>query len=138
MEQKINNPARNRMEDRILFFIMPLLITLIVLCYWVFGYLHIQQPTSTLAYLFAALLALLFIGSIVIFGLYLTEEKDEFERTVITQSMLWGTGATLTVAAFWGALELMNKVHHLNPVWLFILFPYFMGIAKLLVKRRYR
>jgi hypothetical protein len=125
------------MDDRTLFILMPLLTTFLALCYWVFGYLYIQ-PIGLLAYLFATILAFLCIGMIVIFGLYLAEEKDEFERAVITQSMLWGIGATMGVAAFWGALEYCIGVRHLNPIWVFILFTYFMGIARLLLKWRYR
>jgi hypothetical protein len=45
MEHKINNLARNRVDDRVLFFIMPLMFTVIVLAIWGLGYHHIQ-PTA--------------------------------------------------------------------------------------------
>ena len=91
-----NNPARNRMDDRTLFFIVPLIIAVFVLAIWGFGYHHIQ-PASGMTYLVSTLLALIYIGLIVNFGLYLAEEKDEFERTVLSQAMLWGVGATMIV-----------------------------------------
>lgn len=137
MERKINNPAKNHMEDRTLFVIVPLLATTLALVAWIFGYLHIQ-PTGILAYLVATLLTLTFIGYIVIFGLYLAEEKDEFERAMWIQSMLWGIGVTMAVTTFWGTMELCDVVHHLNPVWSFILFVSSMGIARRLLKWRYK
>ena len=137
MEHKINNLARNRVDDRVLFFIMPLMFTVIVLAIWGLGYHHIQ-PGSGMASFLGILTALTYIGMIVIFGLYLAEEKDEFERTVLSQSMLWGIGATLTVTTSWGVLELYDKVRHLNPLWVFFLFCFFMSTARLLLKLRYR
>lgn len=75
MEQKINNPARNRMDDRTLFFLMPLLVMDIVLAIWGFGYHHIQ-PGSGMEAAVGVLYALTFIGLIVNFGLYLAEEIE--------------------------------------------------------------
>jgi small-conductance mechanosensitive channel len=125
------------MDDRTLFFIVPLIVAVFVLAIWGFGYHHIQ-PASGMAYLVSTLLALIYIGLIVNFGLYLAEEKDEFERTVLSQAMLWGVGATMIVTSSWGVLELFNQVRHLNPVWFVPLFCLFMAAARILIKRRYR
>jgi len=137
MEQQINNPARNHLNDRALFFLMPLLAMVIVLAIWGFGYHHIQ-PSSGMALFLGTLVALGYIGQIVIFGLYLAEEKDEFERMVLSQSMLWGVGATMIFTSSWGVLELFDKVRHLNPVYFLPLFCFFMATARILIKSRYR
>lgn len=137
MEQKINNPARNRMDDRTLFFLMPLLVTALALCFWGYGY-HQIRSGSGVEILLGILMALLYIGFIANFGLYLAEEKDEFERAVLSQSMLWGVGATMIVASSWGVLELFDKVRHLNPVWFVPLFCFFMAAARFLIRRKYR
>jgi phosphatidylserine synthase len=137
MEQRINNPARNRMDDRTLFFGMPLLVATLVLTIWGYGYKHIE-PGSWMATLLAVLLALLYIGFIVNFGLYLVEEKDEFESAIQSQSMLWAVGATMIVTSTWGVLEFFEKVRHFNPVYFMPLFCLFMSAARILIRRRYR
>lgn len=87
--EPLNNPARNRIDDRTLFIGMPLLVVALVLAIWGYGYHHIQAG-SALETALGVLIALLYVGFIVNFGLYLAEEKDEFERAVLSQSMLWG------------------------------------------------
>ena len=89
------------MEDRMLFIGMPLLVANIAMAIWGIGYRHL---TGVPAYLPAILVALPGVAFIVIFGLYLSEEQDEFQRNLWVQSLLWGIGATLTVITFWGSL----------------------------------
>jgi hypothetical protein len=125
------------MDDRTLFFIVPLIIAVLFLAIWGFGYHHIQ-PDTGMANLIVFLLALMYIGFIVNFGMYLAEEKDEFERTVLSQAMLWGVGATMIVTSFWGVMELFDKVRHLNPLYFVPLFCLFMSAARILIRRRYR
>jgi len=122
-----NNPARNRMDDRTLFFIVPLIIAVFVLAIWGFGYHHIQ-PASGMTYLVSTLLALIYIGLIVNFGLYLAEEKDEFIRNAQVQSLLGGMGLTLALVSVWGFLE--NFVH-VGRLDLFLVYPIFWGFVGL-------
>ena len=86
----------------------------------------------------AVLLAVIYIGLIVNFGLYLAEEKDEFERAVLSQSMLWGVGATMIFTSSWGVLELFDQVRHLNPIYFMLLFCVFMAAARIVIRRRYK
>jgi hypothetical protein len=123
------------MDDRTLFIMLPLLGTILALAIW--GFVS-RQPDSRMTALIGVPLALYFIGMIVIFGLYLAEEKDEFERSVFSQSMLWAVGATMIVTSTWGVLELFEKVRHLNPVYFVPLYCSFMSAARILIKRRYR
>jgi len=74
----------------------------------------------------------------VVVGLYLAEEKDEFQRTVLIQSMLWGMGATLAVTSVWGFLENFVQVAHFDLYLVFPLFCFFVGVFTPLVKARYR
>jgi len=70
--------------------------------------------------------------------MYLAEEKDEFQRTVLVQSMLWGIGATLAVTSVWGLLENFVSVPHLD---LFLVYPLFwaiVGMSAPVLKARYR
>jgi hypothetical protein len=134
---KFNSPAEGRFNDRMLFIMMPIFTAVVFLGWWGFGYHHFH-PTGILAYLCAAYISLISIVPIILVGLYIAEEKDDFLRTVYIQSMLWGIGATLIVTTFWGFLETLDLVPHENPVYVFTLFAFFMAVARALVKWRYR
>ncbi|MGD1107901.1 MAG: hypothetical protein ABR865_12720 [Terracidiphilus sp.] len=137
MTDRIKNLARYRMEDRMLFIGMPLLVANIALAIWGSGYRHLH-PAGVLAYLPAILFALLGVAFIVIFGLYLSEEQDEFQRAIWVQALLWGIGATLTVITFWGSLVEFELVKDLKLMFVFPLFMLITCIARLVLKLRYR
>jgi hypothetical protein len=135
MQDRIKNPARDRMEDRILFILMPLLLANIAFAISGYGYRHLHAAG---AYLTAILFAALGVGYIVVFGLYLKEEQDEFQRSIWVQSLLWGIGATLTVITFWGSLNEFELAKSLKLMFVFPLFMLFTVIARLVLKLRYR
>jgi len=102
---------------------------------WIFKHHH---PSGVLAYTLAVLPSLPLVGTIVIVGLYLVEEQDEFQRTVLVQSMLWGIGVTLAVTTVWGFLEMLAGVPHFQPWIAYPLFWFCVGIATPILKWRYR
>ncbi len=72
---------------------MALYVIFLFIAQWTFHHLH---PSGIIVYLLAVLPALPLVGSLAIVGLYIAEESDEFERSIIVQSMLWGlAGAPL-------------------------------------------
>jgi lipopolysaccharide export LptBFGC system permease protein LptF len=78
------------------------------------------------------------LGAIASVGFYLAEETDEFARTTLIQSLLWGAAGTLSVATVWGFLENFGKASH-APTWAAVpVFAIFMGVAQALIARRYR
>jgi len=78
------------------------------------------------------------LGAIASIGFYLAEETDEFARTTLIHSLLWGTAGTLSVATIWGFLETFDKAPHV-PTWAAVpVFAVFMGLAQALIARRYR
>jgi hypothetical protein len=94
--------------------------------------------TGVLAYGAALLPAVPLIGMFASMALYLREETDEFQRTVQIESSLWATGAVLVLCAGWGFLEMFGMVPHIElwilvPVWAF-----FLGVANVFIRRRYR
>ena len=99
---------------------------------------HRLHPTGPFAYLLAVLPALAIIAIIVTVGLYLAEEKDEFQRNLFVQSMLWGLGGVLAVTSVWGMLESFTHILHFEPTWTFSLFWIFVGISSPFLQRRYR
>jgi hypothetical protein len=113
MERRVGSPARYRFDDRFLFIIVPLFLLDAVLGGWAFHYRHFH-PTGILVYVCAALQSMPIIAFIVVLGLYLAEETDEFMRALWVQSLLWGTGATLAVTTFCGAMEKYGQATHMG------------------------
>lgn len=99
--------------------------------------LHGVKLSGPLLWLVAAAPAVPILGVLVVMGLYLKEEPDEFERAVHVEAMLWGLGVVLAVTTVWGFLSNANVVP--APP-LFLVFPLFClswGLSQPLIRRRY-
>jgi hypothetical protein len=83
------NPAQKRYWIRLLV-TLAVYAAFLFLALWEFIHHH---PAGVLAYALAILPAIPIVGILVILGLYLAEEKDEFLRSLTVQSMLWSLGA---------------------------------------------
>ena len=114
---------------------MVLYAAFLVLAIMAFQHMH---PVGIVAYTLALLPAIPIIAAIIIIGLYLVEEKDEFQRNLLIHSMLWGIGGVLTLATAWGFLELFTTVPHFQIYLSFPLFWFFVGIAGMALRLRYR
>jgi hypothetical protein len=99
---------------------------------------RLSHPHGVLAYLVAVLPALPIMGALVCTGLYLGEEKDEFQRNLLVQSLLGGTGGILAVITAWGYMEDFARAPHMDLVYVYPLFWVFAGISYVVVKARYR
>jgi len=108
------------------------LIVVVALCF------HRFHPKGTFAYILALLPAAAIIGIIATVGFYLAEEKDEFQRNLFVQAMLWGLGGVLSVTSVWGMLESFTHIAHFQPTWTFSLFWIFVGVSTPFLQRRYR
>ncbi|MCI3181809.1 hypothetical protein C5708_16310 [Caulobacter sp. CCUG 60055] len=102
---------------------------------WLF---HHHPPSGWLRYALAVAPAIPVIGAIAAMGLYLVEEADEFQRTVMTQAMLLAVGFTLATTTVWGFLETYAGVAHLPGYLVFGIFAAALGPAGPLVRWRYR
>jgi hypothetical protein len=102
---------------------------------WSFHHLH---PTGLVVYFLAILPALPLIGSLAVVGLYIAEESDEFERSILVESMLWGLGGALSVSTIWGSLEDFASAPHISTFYVYLLFWIFMGISQPFIRRRYQ
>lgn len=99
--------------------------------------LHGVKLSGPLLWLVAAAPAVPILGVLVVMGLYLKEEPDEFERAVHVEAMLWGLGVVLAVTTVWGFLSNADVVP--APP-LFLVFPLFClswGLSQPLIRRRY-
>jgi hypothetical protein len=128
---------KSKAGRRYIFRLLPTMVLYIFFLFitqWVFHHLH---PTGLVVYLLAVLPALPLIGSLAIVGLYIAEESDEFERSVIVQSMLWGLGGALSVSTIWGFLEDFANAPHISTFYVFFFF-FFMGVSQPFIRMRYR
>ena len=110
-------------------------VLLLFLVKWGFQHLH---PTGIFVYLLAILPALPLVGTIAIVGLYIAEESDDFERSILVQAMLWGLGGALSLSTIWGYLEDFANAPHVSTFYVYIFFWFFMGLSQPFIRRRYR
>jgi hypothetical protein len=129
-----NNPAARRYYRRL---IVTLLLYAASLAISIGVFIHFR-PTGPLAYALAILPAIPVIGILAVFGLYLAEEKDEFQRFIGIQAMLWGIGGLLAVTTVCGFLESFVHIPHLNPINDFAIFWLFAGISIPVLLARYK
>jgi hypothetical protein len=78
------------------------------------------------------------MGALVYTGLYLSEEKDEFQRQVMVEALLAGIGFTLSVTTLWGFLEDFTHAPHMSLLWIYPMFWIFTALAVPFVWMRYR
>ena len=133
---EVGSPAKYRAEDRFLFIVVPSLVPLYVAA-WVLQHFRIH-PTGFLAVVCALVFTSPFLAGIAIYAIYLGEEKDEFQRTLLSRAMLWGTGVTLCVTTVWGTLENFGVVPALRANLVIVLFTIPYLIALKILHRRYR
>lgn len=134
IRRALANPAQRRYLARFTV-AMSCYVVAILGVSWLFRH---HPPAGLLAYALAVLPALPILAVLVIIGLYLLEERDEFQRTVVTQTQLWAIGGTLAVTTFWGFLERFTPVQHLPAYSVAVIFWICNAIALPLVRWRYR
>lgn len=115
----------------------------LVLCYYavypaVWWAFHRNAVHGLSAYFLAILPAIPILAMLVVAGMFLTVQKDEFKRFLVTQSLLWGVGAIFTVIILWGFLQLFLHIQPLNSLMLLPIFGGVALIAKFSIRRRYR
>jgi predicted RND superfamily exporter protein len=134
MECKTNNSAVWRFTRR---FIVLSLLYAVFSVLSTYGLL-LWRPTSIAIWLLAVLPAIPIAMAVLLTGRYISEEKDDFQRAVLVQSLLGGIGATLVVTTAWGFLENYAHFQRLNILMLWPLYLVLVGISYGLVKARYR
>jgi len=99
---------------------------------------RLGHPHGVLGYGIAVLPALPIMWALYYTGVYLMEETDEFQRNLLVQSLLGGTGGILAAATAWGYLEDFAHAPHADLIWVYPLFWAFAGISYGVVWARYR
>lgn len=90
------------------------------------------------AYPVAVLPALPIAWVLVEMGRFLAQEKDEFQRNVLVQCLLGGTGGTLVTTTVWGYLEDFAHAPHLHLTLVYAIFWLFVVISYPVVRLKYR
>ncbi len=130
-----STPAEWRYVRR-LFVTMSIYVLAVFISTWTF---HHRHPHGIAACLLACLPALPIFAVIAIFGIYLSEERDEFVRMVMIQSSLLATAIVLAFSTFIGFLQVYNVAGQTVPMYcLFAVWFFAFGIVQPLVRRRYR
>lgn len=96
------------------------------------------HPAPLTAGLMAVLTALPIAGMLMVLGLYLREETDEFVRDRIVTSMLIATGVLLSVASVIGMLQFAGLVGTVKVFMAFPLWCAVWGVAQMLLNWRDR
>jgi hypothetical protein len=130
----IKNPAERRYVIR-MWIAAGLCVLLAVVAALTFRLIH---PTGPVAYLVAVLPGLPILAALVYTGVYLAEEKDEFQRNLLVQSLLGGIGGTLALTTVWGYLEDFAKTPRLDLIWVYAIFWAFAAVSYFVVRARYR
>lgn len=134
MGHENKNPAQRRYFIR---FVSAMLLYSMSLVVVSIGF-HEFHPTGVLVYILALLPALPILALMIVVGLYLREEKDEFIRTSVLESMLWGIGPTMAITTVWGALEKFAHVRRLDMFLVYPIYCVFTILAAAVVRRRYK
>ena len=129
-----NNPAQKRFFSR---FAVAMLLYAAVLIPTIAIFVH-YRPSGLVAYGLAILPALPILGMLVVVGLYLVEEKDEFIRNMQIQALLGGIGGTLALVSVWGFLENFTQVPRLELLLVYPAFWGFVGLSTAVVWLRNR
>lgn len=114
---------------------MAVYAAFVYLTSWSFQHLH---PAGVSVYLLAMLPALPLVGSLAVVALYVAEEADEFERSILVRSVLWGLGGSLAVSTIWGALEEFAQAPHRCALYAYFFFWVFMAVSGVIIRLRYR
>lgn len=116
----------------------PVILTYAVVLVAVIRVFHTHPPSGPIKYVLAVAPALPLVGVILVLGLYLLEEADEFRRLQVVLSMLAGLGITLAATTAWGFLEVLAGARHVPMYWVFPIFCASMGISQPIIAWRYR
>ena len=99
-------------------------------------FLHHGRAPLPAAIGLAIIPSLPILAIIVINGLYLKEEKDEFQRELFVQSLLWGAGGTLAITSFWSFVHLFAHFPPVDGFHVFVLFWLIVGISAAILRHK--
>ena len=70
------------------------------------------------------------VAMLIAAGVGLARQRDEFQRKLLTEAILWGTGGMLAITTIWGLLEVHTSIPRMDILLNFPIFLVITGIAK--------
>ena len=131
---RANSPAAKRYRRRVMI-ALTFYVAALYLSEYVLQRFH---PGTVLTVAVAALPSVPILGVLAVIGLYLREERDEFQRDLTMQTLVWGMGGALAVATTYGFVEQFAHAPHFAGYWVFVMFWFFTGIARMVYWLRFR
>lgn len=101
-------------------------------------YIHQHHPTGSKLFVLAAVPAFDVIAMLVVVGMYLREEVDEFKRYQLIISILWAIGFTLALMAFIDFLRSYQSIAAPPPFMEFTVFWISMALVQGILSFRNR
>ena len=89
-----------------------------------------HNPVGAELYALAALPTVPIIGVLAAVGIYLRDEKDEYQRDLMVKSMLWGTAGVLSLSTFLAFLHSFGWTGSVSPFTEFVAFWLLVAAAK--------
>ncbi len=115
---------RNMAQRRYLFRFMPLMVSYALILIGVSAAQRHGTIAGATLGLMSVLPAIPLVGVIIVMGMYLREERDEFIRNRLVSAMVGGLGIMLAITSVWGFLENGGAVTHFPT---FLTFPLWCG-----------
>ncbi len=94
------------------------------------------HPTGTALIALSILPALPILGILVVIGLYVREESDEYVRQRLVVAMLFGIGVVLAAATVLGFLQIYRVIGQVDVFWAFPVWCASWGLAQCLMTWR--
>lgn len=91
---------------------------------------HDHHPTGWKLFVAASLPAIPIMALLVMVGLYLHEEADEYKRLMVVRSMLVAIGVTLAITAVTDFLRSYGAISQVPPFTEFVVFWLVMALAQ--------
>ncbi|MCW3836483.1 hypothetical protein ACFQ1E_10340 [Sphingomonas canadensis] len=89
------------------------------------------EPQGATLVALAVLPALPILGVLLVIGLYIHEEADEYLRRRAVSGMMVGLGTMLSFFTVWGFLEDAGVVGHIPAYWTFVVWCVGWGVAEI-------
>lgn len=93
-------------------------------------YIHQHHPTGAKLFVLAAVPAFDIVAMLVVVGIYLRDEVDEFKRHQLIVSILWAVGFTLALMAFVDFLRSYQSIAAPRPFMEFTVFWISMAVVQ--------
>lgn len=119
-------------------YVLLQIIAMVVYIAAIFAVPRFIHTSHTSLVLISLLTSIFLLAVIMLAGLYLKQEKDEFQRVLLQRGMLWSVGATLAFTSIWGCLEMFLHVRHFPLFYVFDIFALFTAVFTTALRIKYR